>query len=59
MWRYFHFSLRFSEIDERMTKRSIAVTDETVRESCSQFDEVDAKRTRARSARPRRGVASA
>ena len=52
VWLYFRFSLTFRDVEERMAKRGVVVTYETVREWCLKFGRAYTKRMRSRSPQP-------
>ncbi len=52
MWRYCRFALRYRDIAELLAERGVLLTDETVRQWCRKFGQVDKNALRRRRPRP-------
>ena len=52
VWRYFHFALRYRDVEELLAERGVIVTDETIRRWCRKFGQTDANELRRRRPRP-------
>src|SRR5260370_38515474 len=52
VWLYFRFALSFRDVEEMLTMRGVALTYETVRESCLKFGQTYANGLRPRSLHP-------
>ncbi len=52
VWPYCRFALRYRDVAELLAARGVVLTDETVRQWCHKFGQVDAKTVRRRRPKP-------